>query len=359
MPIELPNESSSPRRVTFVHSLTSAEVKALVADPRVETIQTATPVDTATWELLDFELFSKRPEIELRVYGYYSADWDLSFLPRLRNLRRLSVDSLIAAKGHEHLSSIQDIESLAVGIYGLENFDFLAGLPGDRLRKLSLMATKSRRPSLRHVARFHKLKTLYLEGQRKDIEVIAQLSGLEDLTLRSVSIDGLDFLKPLNYLRCLDIKLGGIRDLSALNGMEGIRYLQLWCVRGLCDLSVISSMCGLENLFLQALRNVYSLPDVSKLTALRSVHLEDMKGIKDISPLALAPALEELIHLQASGMHPSQYVELLKSKTLKRLLVLFGSLKKNKELLDLATMAGIDQAEVNLELHISGWRTRS
>ena len=104
-------------------------------------------------------------------------------------------------------------------------------MPGD-LRKLTLEATKSKRPSLAPLQRFHSLSRLYLEGQQKDIEVLSKLKSLEELTLRSISTGGLDFISNAASLWSLDIKLGGIADLSAIEGMEQIKFLELWQVRG-------------------------------------------------------------------------------------------------------------------------------
>ena len=72
------------------------------------------------------------------------------------------------------------------------------------------------------------------------------------------------------------------------------------------------------------------------------MYLERMKGLTDVRALAAAPALEELLHTYAQGMKPEQYFDLLESKTLKRLLVGFGSQRKNKVLEDLAAQAGIE-----------------
>ena len=115
--------------------------------------------------------------------------------------------------------------------------------------------------------------------------------------------------------------------------MDRIKYLELWQIRGLKDISVISTMHGLQYLFLQSLPHIASLPDFSNLRA---------KGLKDIRGLAKAPALEELMHCSAQGMEPTHYADLLKSKTLKRISVGFGSTKKNKELFDEARRMGIE-----------------
>jgi len=241
----------------------------------------------------------------------------------------------------EYLASLENLEKLSVGIYNLETFDFLAELPHRRLQELSLGATKSKKPSLRPLANFDQLRTVYLEGQQKDIEVLATLPKIEDLTLRSISVAGLDFVTGLKHLWSLDIKLGGVHDLSALRDMGQIKYLELWQVRDLADISVVSTLHGLQYLFLQSLSQVSRIPDLSKLKNLRRVYLENMKGLRDLTPLTKAPALEEFMHVSALGMDPAKYAAFLASSTLKRMSVGFGSARKNQALCDCAAKAGI------------------
>ena len=82
-----------------------------------------------------------RPEVEIRVYGFYSLICDLSFLSQLNNLFRFSADCLHKANGIEHLASLAKLETLSIGIYSLDNFDFLRTIPAG-LRELALARTK-------------------------------------------------------------------------------------------------------------------------------------------------------------------------------------------------------------------------
>ena len=163
------------------------------------------------------ELLTRRPEVQIRVYGFYSLVCDLSFLSRLKNVRRFSADCLHRAIGIEHLADLQKLESLSVGIYDLENFDFLKEIPAG-IRELALAATKSKKPRLDHLARFHSLTRLYLEGRQRGIEVLSSVAALERLTLRSISTDDLRYIGNLNQIWSLEVKLGGIKDFSAIEG---------------------------------------------------------------------------------------------------------------------------------------------
>lgn len=243
------------------------------------------------------------------------------------------------ATGIEHVTEMENLEELSIGIFTLDNFDFLATLPTG-IKSLFLGATKSRKPRLDELKRFHSLRKLYVEGQQNGIEVIADLQELEDVTLRSISTPGIEYVACLPRLWSLDIKLGGIRDLSAIASKESIKYLELWQIRGLSDISVVSSLSGLQYLFLQALRNVTSIPDLSRLTKLRRLLLDNMKGLKNVRAIAEAPALEEFIHIAAQGFLPRQYEDLLNKPTLRQVHIGFCSNHKNEKFDALVAQAG-------------------
>jgi hypothetical protein len=99
-------------RVEFRESLTPSEIDELASKPDVRVLQCASPVQPRTWELLNQNLFPRRPDVELRVYGFYSSTCDLSFANKLNNVRRFSADCLMKAFGVEHLSALEQLEEL-------------------------------------------------------------------------------------------------------------------------------------------------------------------------------------------------------------------------------------------------------
>jgi hypothetical protein len=333
----MPLKLLDPSRAAFERSLTFREVEQLVSDPKARTLQCSSPVESGTWDLLNRILFVERPEIELRVYG--ASVYDFSFLNVMKNVRRFSADCLMLATGLERIASLENLRELEIDIYGLDSFDFLEHVP-DEIKSLSLGVTKSEKPRLDLLSRFQSLNQLYLEGQQQGIEVLSELTKLEDLTLRSIGTEGLDYISELPLLWSLDIKLGCIRNLSAIADKESIKYLELWQVRGLVDISVVSSLRGLQFLFLQSLRNVSRIPDLSKLSKLRRLYLENLKGLRDVSAICHAPALEEFIHVSAQNIRPEQYVDLMRMPSLRRLVVGFGSHRKNEDFKDLTLRSG-------------------
>ena len=161
----------------------------------------------------------------LRAYGSYDGSIrDLEFLRFFPSLRSFWADALwdrlASSDGLRHLRA--DLDEAGLGA--------------------------TRRPlDLAILGRFRDLRSLYLEGQRKNLAVVSTLTTLEELTLRSITLPDLRPLLPLRRLRSLDLKLGGTRDLALLPEVGTLHYLELWLIRGLDDVSMIGRMPGLRS----------------------------------------------------------------------------------------------------------------
>lgn len=248
------------------------------------------------------------PQIPLRIYGHYTKPLsNLSFL-----------------KHYPFLSGFQ------VDVYDLDSTEGIESLP-DTLEFFGFGQTKSKKLSLGFLRRFGQLKNLYLEGHSKDIEVVANLSNLEQLTVRSITLPDLMLVSHLKKLWSLDIKLGGTKNLDLLLQMEALKYLELWMIKGIQNLDVIAEITTLQNLFLQALKNVTTLPSFRKLRSLRRVTLDTMKGLTDLSPIADAPALEELLIVAANQFQPEDFKSFIGHPTLKSAAIGLGSVRKNEQ----------------------------
>jgi len=251
----------------------------------------------------DFERLSdwmaRYPEMMLRAYGSYDGSIrDLEFLRFFPRLRRFDADAL-----YSRISSL----------------DGLRHLPDD-LEELAIGDTKPRH-DLAILARFSRLNSLWIEGHTRHIEVIGELTGLEKLSLRSITLPDLSPMLPLRALKALEIKLCGTRDLALLPRIGEVRYLELWLIRGLEDVAPIGGMASLRSVFLQALKRVERLPDFSGAPNLRRVHLMQMKGLRDLRPLATAAALEELLlvempQLQVDDLRPLTGLPKLRAVTI-------------------------------------------
>lgn len=326
-------------RAEFDGTATERDLVELALLPELEVVQCSVPVPEALWTTLDTVFFTARPDVVLCVYGHYGITCDLSFTRLLPNVRRFSAHGLNKPTGVEHIAAMTGLRSLHLGIFDLKDLGILERVPAE-LTSLALEATRNKRASLKVLGRFRALRELRLEGHSTDIEVLGELSALEDLMLRSITTEDLRYLEPLQRLWSLDIKLGGIRDFTGVVGKKSIKNLELWQVRELPDIDVVAALPGLQNLFLQSLPNVAAFPRLGDARHLRRVVVENMKGLSDLSALEHAPALEEFDLRDGKKQVPQQLVPVLKNPTLRSISANFGSDRKDKEFAQLRAHYG-------------------
>ncbi len=246
--------------------------------------------------------------VTLRVWG--DSIRDLEFLRWFPWLRRFTVEhayhSLTSLDGLRHLP--EDAESIGIG--------------------------QTKKPlDLDILGRFPALRELYLEGQTRHIDdVVASLTQLESLTLRSITLPDLSTLLPLTNLRALDLKLGGTKDLALLPHIGRLEYLELWMIRGLTDLAAIGSLPHLSYLFLQSLSGVTALPSLQECVSLRRVHLETMKRLLDLTPVSLAPNLQDLIVVDCPQFRVAHFEPFVGHRQLRAATIGTGSVKRNDEI---------------------------
>ena len=311
----------------------------LANNSNTSSIQFSSPLTEKEIDILEGLVFSQRPDIALRVYGHYIDECDLTFLKKLPSLRKVSADCLMNAKGIEIVTELKNLETLGVGIFELKNFDFLNDI-NPNIKQLYLHQTRSKKPKIDAIARFVQLEELYLEAHSKGIEAINNLKKLQKITLRSISTPNINYLNALEQLWSVDIKLGGIKEFSALKSLPNLKYLELWQVRELSDISFISDLTSLQNLFIQSLPNIHEFPNLDRATKLRRVCLENLKGLKKLDTLRTARSLTEFIYVIAQNQEPEILLPVLENKNVKSVFCMFGSDKKNERFRELADNFG-------------------
>jgi hypothetical protein len=84
-----------------------------------------------------------------------------------------------------------------------------------------------------------------------------------------------------------------------------------------------------QAVFLQALKQVTRLPSLAALQRLRRVHLETMNGLTDLTPVADAPSLEELLVLGMPQLQPDTFRPFIGHPRFRRVMAGLGSMRKN------------------------------
>lgn len=167
--------------------------------------------------------------MRLRVYGGYNGSIpDLDFRRYFPRLRRFPVDA----------------------IYDLASLDGI-GLLSDELEDLLIGWTRSKRFSLRTLAKFSRLRTLYLGGQQKHFEAIGELEALENLTLRSITLPDLFGAGAVAAAGVARHQAGRSARSDAAPKDRGLTYVELWRIRGVEDVSALAEIETLDRFFLQ------------------------------------------------------------------------------------------------------------
>jgi hypothetical protein len=208
----------------------------------------------------------------------------------------------LAAYGHtldpslRWLSGFEHVENLYLDLWQVSSFDRLSGF--SRLHTLSLGRTASQRVSLNFLTALPLLVSLSLEGQGAGFDAVGALPLLARLHLRAPKAKSLECLRGHASLAVLTMNFGGIRDLSPLADVPGLRGLELYQVRQLdtADLDDLGRCRTLEALSLGALRNVTSLRALTRGPAatLRILNLEGLAGLTTLRDLASLERLEQL-----------------------------------------------------------------
>jgi hypothetical protein len=149
----------SPDRMNFDDSIAKSDIVKLIENTELKYLQTDVAKKRKTFELLDDKFFSKRPDVQLRMYGYYGSNCDLSLVEKLKNVEIFSADCLLEAGNVKSIVTLPKLRNLSVGIFRLDNFDFLNDLD-ENLNHLSLAATFSKKPKISNISKFKKIKPI-------------------------------------------------------------------------------------------------------------------------------------------------------------------------------------------------------
>jgi hypothetical protein len=148
-----------------------------------------------------------------------------------------------------------------------------------------------------------------------DAEIDA-LANARNLTLWNVKVPG-DFFERLPGLRSLDLRGGSGKNIDPVAGAHGLVNLTVNQVRGITSVDAIVELRDLESLSLYGLAHLERLPSLAPLTKLRMVQLGQMRSFRDLSPVAEAPALEDLRFVRKLGIDADSMKPLLGHPTLK------------------------------------------
>lgn len=160
-------------RITDPERLTRSEIQAIVDQGQSPTVQFSKPIyDRPFLENLNSLCVEFGSDLEVRFFGFYGRAFDASVLASLPNVRRLAVDCLTRIEQEDWLYKLSSLERLSFGVFEFARNDFLAGLPLENLKQLSVSETKNRKLDLGVLHRCENLTDLFVHGHTKNIEAL-------------------------------------------------------------------------------------------------------------------------------------------------------------------------------------------
>lgn len=291
-------------------------------------------VSKKTYEILNERIFSVKPNINLRIYGWNEKRTDLSILDKMTNLQHLSIDNVDVINEH-FISNLKNIKSLSLSTKNIIDYDFLNNL-NENLEDLSIIAedVKQYKTDISQIQRFKNLKSLTILGFYKNIEtIIPKFENLEILILSKIkTIKNLDFLKPLNKLEYLHLKSIPLTNFESLYTFKNLKFIEFYKVEKLENLDFINSMDSLEHIFLQSVNKIVSFPVLNPNCKLRKIELWYMKNIRDFSSLENLKTLEEFSCREMTTIEPNDFLPILKNQNTNKIAIWFLKEGQRKEM---------------------------
>lgn len=317
--------------VSISGSLSKTELNEIIKIGAMKRIQTTELLSSNTLILLNEQYYSKYPQTGFRIYGYTQSNLDLSFLKYLSNLEKLTIDCGQSIDNSFAFEYLTKLKSLMINCYLLEDFKFLEKL-SDTLEQFA-METKKTSFDISALSKFKKLKVLNLSGYKKNIETLVNLTLLESLMLKGITLEDLTFLNGIKNLKSLKIHRGNTKDFSGLYGNNSITSLQIFRVTKFTDVDLIANLPHLISVELSQLAHIEHLPNLSKHKALKHISLNEMKSLTDLCQLEFVKNLESVsFSCCPSAFEPECIIPVLKNPSITECSFYTSSEKKNRQI---------------------------
>jgi hypothetical protein len=226
--------------------------------------------------------------LEVRFCMHFFEQFDFSILRKIPHVQNLTIDISpinVRAKKYKNidvLSELQYLKILGFGFYELKDIDIFQSDNLTKLTELSIFGTKTKALDLGFLRRLTDLTHLYIEGHKKNVDVVGGLHKLESLVLRSAPDFSLGFVNNLKNLQFLKIILGGRKNIDEIDAL-GIKTLVILRVRGFCQLKNISRFQQLERFWVSDCIKLEELHFDATLSKLRYIIIENCKKLRSLT----------------------------------------------------------------------------
>jgi hypothetical protein len=227
--------------------------------------------------------------LEVRFYGHPGGPFDAGVLTHIPSASWLSVNCLTEIVNEHQIAKLSSLKRLSFGVYKFDDPAFLEQLDVGKLDRLALVENAKRNLDLSPLRNAKLLETLLLSGFTKNIESLAGLPKLADLTLSGIAkVQNLRFVGKIPNLCSLALILGGRQSIDEIVHPR-LEELSVVRVRGLDGLGDLGRFPNLQNLTVQDQLQLRSLdvsgPSLRKLSLMNCKNLEEIQGLERLSDL--------------------------------------------------------------------------
>jgi protein phosphatase 1 regulatory subunit 7 len=266
--------------------------------------------------------------LEVRFYGHYGDKFDASYLRFLPDIAALSIDCLVEATNLSALNDLANLRHLSLGIYQLNEPDFLKSLQLRNLERLALCETAKSSFDLISLQACSKLKEFYLVGHTKNIDCLARLPALQMLSLGHISKkQSLEFVSKIQNLRRLVIILGGRADISEIQHST-LEELEILRVLGFCNLENLNAFPSLRSLAIEDQIRLEKISFTPASQNIQSVRFFNCKTLRDLEGLNYLTILKS-IHIGMTAIEIDSVLQKRLPASLKTFGFYTGKKKEN------------------------------
>lgn len=268
----------------------------------------------------------------VRFYGHYKTGLDCSVLKHLPDVKSLYLDCLHSASNFSELRKLNSLEKLNVGIYELDEKDFLSWENLKGVSFLCLVDTRKNNLDLRYLNEYPNVENLFLNGHTKNIDAIGTMSKLSELSLCIPSKASVSFVNQLSKLRQLRLILGGRANLEEIQNY-GIEELEIVRVRGFSSFDNLSEFTKLKRLLIEDQIQIKKVSIAKELPNLVDFKILNCKTLAQLEGVHHLTALHQL-RIYRTAIEFSDFVKQEFPKSLRILAFYTAKAKINKAIKD-------------------------
>jgi hypothetical protein len=232
--------------------------------------------------------------LEVRFYGHYGDKFDASHLRFLPDVAALSIDCLLEATNLSALNGLTNLRRLSLGVYRLNEPDFLKSLQLQNLERLALCETAKSSFDLIPLQGCGKLTEFYLVGHTKNIDCLTRLPALQMLSLGQISKrQSLEFVSKIQNLKRLVIILGGRTSISEIQHST-LEELEILRVLGFSNLENLNAFPSLRSLAIEDQIRLEKIRFTTGSQNIRSVRIFNCKTLRELEGFSFLTNLKSI-----------------------------------------------------------------